>query len=264
MAGIKVASAIKDAFVDPIECRRRVLFAVVSALLSENGFDSAGTGVIETLVEMLQSILVELGRSSKAYAELAGRTEPFLGDVSLAMTEMGLSIHSLPAYLRRPGASRYVISAAAHAVQPPITRALQTGEKLPHPAYIPDYLPPFPDTHSYIKTPTTHQVSTEYEEVREKAASQKRDVERALTKFIAKTGNVHGLFMDDPTAFPLIACQRSAQPYLNALLSKDQNFEDLEVQTQEKASDTGSISAESIDNPYLRPVRLPRAKKRRQ
>lgn len=43
---------------------------------------------------------------------------------------------------------------------------------------------------------------TEYQLIREKAASQKRDVERALTRFIAKTGNTENLFSDDPYAFP--------------------------------------------------------------
>ena len=43
---------------------------------------------------------------------------------------------------------------------------------------------------------------TEYQLIREKAASQKRDVERALTRFIAKTGDTEKLFEDDPYAFP--------------------------------------------------------------
>ena len=42
----------------------------------------------------------------------------------------------------------------------------------------------------------------EYQLVREKAATQKRDVELALTKFIAKTGETECLFQDDPYAFP--------------------------------------------------------------
>ena len=38
--------------------------------------------------------------------------------------------------------------------------------------------------------------------MREKAASQKRDVERALTRFIAKTGETQSLFKDDVNAYP--------------------------------------------------------------
>jgi len=44
--------------------------------------------------------------------------------------------------------------------------------------------------------------ASEYQLIREKAASQKRDVERALTRFIAKTGETESLFQDDPYAYP--------------------------------------------------------------
>ena len=68
------------------------------------------------------------------------------------------------------------------------------GNNKKHPSSIPDNLPEFPDSHSYIRTPTHRQPVTDYEMVREKAASQKRDVERALTRFIAKTGKIHNLY----------------------------------------------------------------------
>lgn len=80
-----------------------------------------------------------------------------------------------------------------------------------------------------MRTPTHKQPVTDYVGVREKASSQKRDVERALTRFIAKTGKTHSLFnTDDTNLFPLISCDRLMpdQPalpaYLNALLFKDQ------------------------------------------
>ena len=85
------------------------------------------------------------------------------------------------------------------------------------------------DSHTYVRTPTHKQPVTDYVGVREKASSQKRDVERALTRFIAKTGKTHSLFRtDDTNLFPLISCDRLMpdQPalpaYLNALLFKDQ------------------------------------------
>ena len=87
------------------------------------------------------------------------------------------------------------------------------------------------DSHTYVRTPTHKQPVTDYVGVREKASSQKRDVERALTRFIAKTGKTHSLFKtDDTNLFPLISCDRLMpdQPalpaYLNALLFKDQVY----------------------------------------
>lgn len=51
-------------------------------------------------------------------------------------------------------------------------------------------------------TQTFREPVSDYQVVREKAASQRRDVERALTRFMAKTGETHSLFKDDVTAFP--------------------------------------------------------------
>jgi hypothetical protein len=50
----------------------------------------------------------------------------------------------------------------------------------------------------------------EYQIIREKAASQKRDVERALTRFIAKTGETQSLIRDEANLFP---CKRAGIIY---------------------------------------------------
>ncbi len=54
----------------------------------------------------------------------------------------------------------------------------------------------------YVFIQTYKKPVTEYQIIREKAASQKRDVERALTRFMAKTGETEKLFEDDPYAYP--------------------------------------------------------------
>lgn len=64
---------------------------------------------------------------------------------------------------------------------------LQAGNKPTNPIHIPSYLPSLPDPHAYVRTATYKQPETEYEAIREKSATQKRDIERALTKFLAKT-----------------------------------------------------------------------------
>lgn len=99
-------------------------------------------------------------------------------------------------------------------------KTLRVGQRPDMPNYVPTYLPSFPDPHTYMSRqpdPPSHGklflvnswktifitlLSGTYAELREKAASQKRDVERALTTLIAKTGDTDLIFEDDPLAFP--------------------------------------------------------------
>lgn len=55
---------------------------------------------------------------------------------------------------------------------------------------------------------------SDYQVLREKAASQRRDVERALTRFMAKTGETQSLFKDDVSTFPC-ECLPSVDPGLS-------------------------------------------------
>ncbi|KAF3860891.1 hypothetical protein F7725_001146 [Dissostichus mawsoni] len=240
--------------------RRRTLQVVVSALLTESGFESAEKAAVETLTEMMQSCF---------------------------------NADTLPVYAKR--SQRMVITAPPVTNQPVTPRALSAGQKRTHPAYIQGHFPEFPDPHTYIKTPTFREPVSDYQVVREKAASQRRDVERALTRFMAKTGETQSLFKDDITAFPLIAAQPpSSIPYLSALLPSElelQTLEETDSSEQDDQTDSenaaGNINNDDpgadkensmlppssvvpsvkatedsvIDNPYLRPVKKPKSTK---
>ena len=120
------------------------------------------------------------------------------------------------------------------------------------------------------------------------AASQKRDVERALTRFIAKTGKIHNLFnSEDSNLFPLISCVKEEEefklpPYVDALVFKDQVFEEEEIERRPKRRKHNQrpddndddededrtrmseslIESDVIDNPFLRTTRMPRSTKK--
>jgi transcription initiation factor TFIID subunit 8 len=158
-----------------------------------------------------------------------------IGDVVVALIEMGLNCDSIASYGLRP--NRVTIPSPQVMSKQNTPRILQAGEKKSLSSYIPDYFPDFPDPHSYIRTPTHKQPVTEYEAIREKSATQKRDVERALTRFMAKTCEPslsHTLFPDEQMCllFPLIALKLDPNPYLNALLPKDQVFDDEDSEEQ--------------------------------
>ncbi|KAI8122840.1 Transcription initiation factor TFIID subunit 8 [Lucilia cuprina] len=208
--------------------RRKILSVAVSQILMEKGFDSVDKECLETLTEMLQSMLVEVGQSARSYCELSGRTIPVIGDVIVSLVNMGVSLQGIEAFAKREG--RQIISMPAQQQQQKQLNLLQAGTKSQHPPHILPYLPLFPDPHAYVRTPTHKQPVTEYEAIREKAATQKRDIEKALTKFLAKTSETHSLFDTEDNMFPLIACKPSFPPYLAALNPTDQvfDFEELE------------------------------------
>ncbi|KAJ7332997.1 hypothetical protein JRQ81_015177 [Phrynocephalus forsythii] len=272
--------------------RRRTLQVVVSSLLTEAGFESAEKAAVETLTEMLQSYISEMGRSAKSFCEHTARTQPTLSDIVVALVEMGFNIETLPAYAKR--SQRMVITAPPVTNQPVTPKALTAGQNKPHPSHIPGHFPEFPDPHTYIKTPTYREPVLDYQILREKAASQRRDVERALTRFMAKTGETQSLFKDDVSTFPLIAARPFAIPYLTALLPSElemQQMEETDSSEQDEQTDTenlplhddsgaekenasvlqqntslsGSRNGEDnvIDNPYLRPVKKPKIRRKK-
>lgn len=150
--------------------------------------------------------MTEMAQSTRNYCELANRTQPVIGDLVMAMINMGVVFKDLEKYAIRENRPKI------QSLQPSSTtkqlNILQAGTKPSHPSHIPSHLPPLPDPHAYVRTATYKQPVTEYEAIREKAANQKRDIEKALTKFLAKTSETHSLFDDEenqmfPCKFPL-------------------------------------------------------------
>nr|XP_034977751.1 transcription initiation factor TFIID subunit 8 isoform X4 [Zootoca vivipara] len=275
--------------------RRRTLQVVVSSLLTEAGFESSEKAAVETMTEMLQSYISEIGRSAKSFCEHTARTQPTLSDIVVTLVEMGFNVETLPAYAKR--SQRMVITAPPVTNQPVTPKALTAGQNKPHPSHIPGHFPEFPDPHTYIKTPTYREPVSDYQILREKAASQRRDVERALTRFMAKTGETQSLFKDDVSTFPLIAARPFSIPYLTALLPSElemQQMEETDSSEQDDQTDTenlplhvstddpgaekenasvlqqntslsGSRNGDEnlIDNPYLRPVKKPKIRRKK-
>ncbi|XP_077190693.1 transcription initiation factor TFIID subunit 8 isoform X1 [Paroedura picta] len=222
--------------------RRRTLQVVVSSLLTEAGFESAEKAAVETMTEMIQSYISEIGRSAKSFCEHTARTQPTLSDIVVTLVEMGFNVETLPAYAKR--SQRMVITAPPVTNQPVTPKALTAGQNKPHPSHIPSHFPEFPDPHTYIKTPTYREPVQDYQILREKAASQRRDVERALTRFMAKTGETQSLFKDDVSTFPLIAARPFAIPYLTALLPSElemQQMEETDSSEQDDQTDTENL-----------------------
>ncbi|PIK41833.1 putative transcription initiation factor TFIID subunit 8 [Apostichopus japonicus] len=277
---------------------RRALSVAVAALCRDAGFDSSTESCIETLTEIVQSYIIEFGRSSKSFSELTGRTMPMVTDVAMAVSQMGSDISNLREYQRKLSRVKIPKQEMMYPTGTPAT--LETGQRKKHPSYVPDYLPVFPDPHTYIKTATFKKLENTYKVVRTNAATQQRSVERALTNFIAKTTDSQTLFPGDSNLFPLIACTPSARPYSDALLPIDhdvakessqvnrdpveqhpsshdsgdrsgigQNEDDAKNADLSSSGETPDKNKRKVDavdvssNPYMMKVRKPKLKKKR-
>lgn len=259
--------------------RRRVLFSVIAATCQEAGFTSADNYVLDILLELFQSFLCELSLGAKGFCEHSGRSDPLPGDVLMALIEMGITVESLSAFAFRP--NRITVPLPPQQPKQVTPKILQTGKKKQLLKYIPDHFPPFPDSHSYISTPTAKQPITNYETLREKSSVQKRDVERALTRFMARTftsSYTYSLFPDDQLShlFPLIGIKVENVTYLSAFMSKDlvvdnasNQFNSLldkssqddsrlnELTDSTKEADDSFVNeVDMSDNPYVRPPKI--------
>jgi transcription initiation factor TFIID subunit 8 len=213
--------------------RRKVLYMAVCASCHEAGFLSAEEAVIETLTVMMQTLISEIGRTSQLFAEHNGRCEVTPNDVFIALIEMGLNVKSILDFANNRSVIFRIPTPGREPPQKQPT-ILHIDQTRPLHSYIPSYFPPFPDAHSYIRTPTQRQPISEYEAIRDKAASQKRDLEKALTRYLARTcesGPEHSLFANNASLnkmFPLISIKPSNMSSIDALLPKDQIFNDDE------------------------------------
>ena len=244
----------------------------IAALALEAGFEKIEGPCLELLTELMQCYMVELAVSTKSFAEVAGRTDPMVTDVISALVEIGSNIEGIITFAKRP--NQIPLPRATHGNVPNESRILQVGQTEAFPPFVPSHLPSFPDPHTYIRTLTQKAPVSEYKVIREKIAGQKGDTELALTKFLAKTGDNENLFSDEPYAFPLIANKPKPKSYLDALLGKDNESQDDEWKTigndaRERSSQDEatfrkpmefSDSSGQIDNPYLRPINMPKLK----
>ncbi|KAJ9599465.1 hypothetical protein L9F63_010052 [Diploptera punctata] len=264
---------------------RRILSVSLAGLLLEIGFQFSNNIAHETLVEIMLSLIRQIGLSSHRFCEQAGRVQPVVGDVVMALIDIGICPHHIESYAKRNG--MIVLSPILKVSHPKRVNNLHVGKEEPRPGHIPDYFPGFPDPHTYLRTPTLRKPAIEYDVLREKASFQQQCIKKALTKFVARTSDTESYFSSaDKNIFPLIPCQTHNPAYLTALLTSDQLFQFQDeffvpkrkikgqspdkkpikyMVVQENNQDqTYGPNAEPIDNPYLHPVKIKLLRKKRQ
>jgi hypothetical protein len=112
-------------------------------------------------------------------------------------------------------------AAEVHGHVAPQRRVLQVGTRRQRPPHISPHLPPFPDPHTYIRTPTFSPPVGEYKLVREKLGKQKRNSRKGLSKLLGKTRPSHPIAgeADKYGVYTVVTCPSPSSPlYLQALM----------------------------------------------
>lgn len=239
---------------DPL---RRFVLAAVSSLLRERGIDTTDTETLQVLTVALQILLRKIGNLARSCAEHAGRTQPVLSDVLVALSFIGIDMEHVQAHAHRSNAT------------PPLLTPLSTYILWAYPTgHLPDtdlMLPMLPPPHNYKRSYAACELVTDEAIRRERSANQKRDVERALTSFMTRTRETESLSgMENSDAFPLITSSNNRPAYLRALIPEDQGFhfdEESLFPIEQWDDEDGEEDNTTINNPYLIPAILPSTEK---
>uniref|UniRef100_A0A1I7UFN0 Transcription initiation factor TFIID subunit 8 n=1 Tax=Caenorhabditis tropicalis TaxID=1561998 RepID=A0A1I7UFN0_9PELO len=169
------------------EAYHNVLEQVVTAMCYKSGFDDLEEGALETLMLLFHSYIKRIGEQSRLACEIAGRTIVTPGDVWFGLINMGIHVDELADFHQDQLASALTVHAPEIIPPEAKSQSLRVGTPRPHPNYVYEWLPPFPDPHTYIKTEICEDIDFTYEKVREAMAQKKRNGVTSLVNHMIRT-----------------------------------------------------------------------------
>ena len=236
---------------------RRLVQVSVATICKEAGFNNVTKSSLETLTELLQAHLTELTKSCRKFAELGQRTTPDLSDIKMALAEVGSSPYGLHLYSKRvPSKPAKKLTS----VKPiPEHKTLKPSLAKPNPpSYIPNHFPDFPDTHSFVRTPTIREPINQYHIVRERIANQRQTSEESFESPVQLFENI------DCESYPAINIEGDPYLYLKCIClpncenvteneKADKSLDDSENEKDSQRSQLRQVSQLSNrrENSYL-------------
>ncbi|KAK8479670.1 hypothetical protein V6N13_064213 [Hibiscus sabdariffa] len=184
------------------EFGRAVARIAVAQICESLGYQGFKESALDALTDILIWYLCGIGKNAIFHANLAGRTECNLFDITRALEELGAS-HGFPSAseigncLVGSGTVREIIQFVDSKeeipfAQPvpkfPIVRdrklipSFEHMNENPPGKHIPTWLPAFPDPHTYIHTPIWNERASEPRADKIEQARQRRKAERALLR----------------------------------------------------------------------------------
>mmetsp|Transcript_6972 Transcript_6972/g.25683 ORF Transcript_6972/g.25683 Transcript_6972/m.25683 type:complete len:383 (-) Transcript_6972:696-1844(-) len=236
---------------------RTVVAQIVSEVAIQHRAPDTQIRVHESAVDCLSDILiryvVEIGHATHSYSELAGRTECNLLDVFMGLSDLSKSdkiatdVQELLEHMKTAPEVPFIRPVPVFPVRREASKRLvpsfsEAGEQAPK--HIPDFLPAFPDPHTYKHTPTFSGRAEDAGRDKVLAHEQRRKAEEALMNLHTRTAAAGGTAAAEP-ADTDVAVEKEKVPPLQLLKAE----QELAVQA------AGKEAARS--NPFLRAPKGP-------
>ncbi|KRZ78971.1 Transcription initiation factor TFIID subunit 8, partial [Trichinella papuae] len=220
-----------------------VLRQVVSAVALSAGYHEAEEDALTFLVDVLYDTIQELCLMIKSYAEHCNRTQVTVSDFITAVA-------SSRKYSLKFPRSMNELSTKYSLKYPPTfkvsglkeTIVLRGSEPQPHAPYIPNFLPPYPNPHTYISNPVGAELRVDYEHYRKIEAARNDKLKQSVYDLVLRDHPSVTVRFEDFQLRALLREQVDDTPLRN-LLSRDpaQNTNNVE-QTLD----------ETVNNPYIK------------
>ncbi|KRX88813.1 Transcription initiation factor TFIID subunit 8, partial [Trichinella pseudospiralis] len=198
---------------------------VVSAVAMSAGYHEAEDDALTVLVDVLYDTIQELCLMIKNYAEHCNRTQVTVSDFITAVDS-----------------STFKVSGVKE------TTILRGSEPQPHPPYVPDFLPPFPNPHTYISTSVGTELRVDYEHYRKIEAARNDKLKQSVYDLVLRDHPSVTVRFEDFQLRALLREQVDDTPLRN-FLSRDP------AQNNNNNNNNNNVEPtldETVNNPYIK------------
>lgn len=192
---------------------RQISRIAVAQICEATGFNCSSLSAIDTFSEILIRFITEIGKSAHFYSDLANRTSCNEFDVIQALEDLSSSHGFTSAScsnrcLLKSGVMKEITDFVEIEKEIPFARSLpkypvkgtmsnhflsfvkfgeDSGKK-----HIPDWLPAFPDSHTYVETPVWNERKTTAQDAKIEQAKTRRKAEKSLLRLQKNLGCCNG------------------------------------------------------------------------
>jgi transcription initiation factor TFIID subunit 8 len=166
---------------------RELLKIVIAQICQSMDCEGIEQSACETMVDILQHYIEELGYLSHMYAEHAGRIECNFNDSQLALKDLQVSMRELMLFHSQVEETPFARAIPRFPMGPSQKRrkVLTSADALPN--HIPLYFPPFPDKHSFVHTALFVEREKDRKKLRARKKQRKNSIRRQLNEISWKS-----------------------------------------------------------------------------